>query len=198
MDGLWLASYIALWLFVVLQTLTILGLARQIGILHVRIGPTGARMMNPGPQIGDVAPIIMMDDALGKAVTLGTVRSKLTLIVFISLTCSTCKDILPGLKSLQRNEKNTLEIILVTSESTIEAAQDFVKEYDLSKTIPFVVSADLNITYKIGTVPYAVLVDRQGVVRSKGLVNNIAHVESLLNAEEKGFPTLESTLKLNG
>lgn len=53
MTGVWLVSYLLLWVVLGLLILVTLALARQIGILHRRIPPIGARTANPGPDIGD-------------------------------------------------------------------------------------------------------------------------------------------------
>jgi hypothetical protein len=50
--GIWLISYVALWLLVTLLLLAVFTLARQVGILHTRLGPVGARMVNAGLEIG--------------------------------------------------------------------------------------------------------------------------------------------------
>ena len=44
------------------------------------------------------------------------------------------------------------------------------------------------------TLPYAVLLDREGVVRAKGLVNSREHLESLLAAQEAGVASLQEFL----
>ncbi len=192
METPWLVSYIALWFFVALEGLVLLALARQIGFLHVRLGPAGARMMNPGLQIGDPAPPLAMYDIFGRHVTLGVARGKRTLLVFVSSRCPACKELMPGLRALHRTE-NSLEIVLISSEADVEASRKVVRDNRLSP-IPFVTSNDLSIRYQVGMTPYAVLVDQEGKVRAKGLVNNLPHLESLLNAEELGHPSIESFL----
>lgn len=42
MSGIWLASYVGLWMLVVVQTLIFLAVLRQIGVLHTRIEPRPA------------------------------------------------------------------------------------------------------------------------------------------------------------
>jgi methylamine dehydrogenase accessory protein MauD len=50
------------------------------------------------------------------------------------------------------------------------------------------------MTYGIGKLPYAVLVDHEGVLRAKGLVNSREHLESLLAAQEAGVASLQEFL----
>jgi methylamine dehydrogenase accessory protein MauD len=77
----------------------------------------------------------------------------------------------------------------------LEAAQRFVTEHGLDSLIPFVASDDIALQYQVTIAPYGIVVDRTGVVRSKGLVNSFAHVESLLNAEELGVRSMEEYLR---
>jgi methylamine dehydrogenase accessory protein MauD len=48
--------------------------------------------------------------------------------------------------------------------------------------------------YGVGKLPYAVLVDGEGTVRAKGLVNSREHLESLLAAQEAGVASLQEFL----
>ena len=50
------------------------------------------------------------------------------------------------------------------------------------------------MTFQVGKLPYAILLDAAGVIRAKGLVNNREHLESLLIAEETGFGTIQAYL----
>lgn len=193
MEGFWLVSYVALWLFMVVIGCIVLALARQIGILHARLGPVGARMINAGPEIGDAAPSIKAIDIAGRSVTLGAQRGKRTLLLFLSPGCPRCGELLPALRTWHHTESNDLEIVLVSQEPDREANEAFIAQHQLT-AIPFVISQDLGVQYHIGIIPYAVLVDRLGRVRAKGLVNNAPHLESLLNAEEIGHPSVQSAI----
>ena len=57
--------------------------------------------------------------------------------------------------------------------------------------VPCTVSLDLNEKYQVTTAPYAVLIDAQGVVRSKGAVNHAEHLESLLNVLDEGYASVQ-------
>jgi methylamine dehydrogenase accessory protein MauD len=191
MESILTLSHIVLWLLVLTQFLFIAALARQIGVIHVRLWPAGARIMNPGPQVGQAAPPLNTSDVFGNAVTMGAERGKRTLIVFISTQCPVCKDILPNLKTLTRTEGDELEVILVIPNENIEIARRFVSNHRLER-IPLTTSTDLVSQYQIGVTPYAVMVDHLGIVRAKGLINNAAQVESLLTATDAGYASIQS------
>jgi methylamine dehydrogenase accessory protein MauD len=58
-----------------------------------------------------------------------------------------------------------------------------------------VLSAELGLTYRVGKLPYAVLIDEAGVIRAKGLINTREHLESLLEAKELGVASIQDYLQ---
>jgi len=50
------------------------------------------------------------------------------------------------------------------------------------------------MTYQIGKLPYAALIDNAGVLRAKGLVNSREHLDSLFETEHLGSATLQQYL----
>ena len=54
-SGWWAASYIVLWGLVIALAVIVVALARQIGMLHLRLGPRGALVIDDeGPPLGEV------------------------------------------------------------------------------------------------------------------------------------------------
>ena len=51
-----LVSQVMLWAAVIALAVTVLALARQVGVLHERIAPVGALALGRGPQTGESAP----------------------------------------------------------------------------------------------------------------------------------------------
>ena len=56
-------------------------------------------------------------------------------------------------------------------------------------------SESLGIHYGVSKLPFALLIDRHGVLAGKGLVNTREHLESLIEARETGIPTLQDYMK---
>ena len=48
--------------------------------------------------------------------------------------------------------------------------------------------------FRSSRLPYAVLLNRQGVVVAKGLVNSREQLDSLLNAQDMNAPTIQHYL----
>lgn len=181
MSGFWLVSYLLLWVALGVTIIGFVTLARQIGVIQRRIPPYGARETHVGPGIGEPAPLVRVTDLDGRELDIGGEKDKATLLVFISASCSACREVIPGLRSLARAERRTLETILV-SLSNEQQTQEFLRANRV-KDLPVVVShGDVNEAYRVATAPYGVFVGSDGTVRSKGLVNSLEHLESLLNA----------------
>jgi methylamine dehydrogenase accessory protein MauD len=64
-------STVLLWLAVGVLALLVLALARQVGVLHERVAPLGALMLDQGPKVGERAPIFEVKDLFGRPPALG-------------------------------------------------------------------------------------------------------------------------------
>jgi len=51
------------------------------------------------------------------------------------------------------------------------------------------------MTYRVSKLPYVVLIDHEGVVRAKGLVNTREHLESIVAAKQMGIGSIQEYLK---
>jgi methylamine dehydrogenase accessory protein MauD len=191
MNTILLVSYFALWMLVLLLTLALAILARQIGVLHKRLAPSGARMTSVGPAIGEAVPIKTVVDMDGHEIALGGATAIPTLLTFVSSGCSSCAGLAPALRSLWKSERSRLSLVVVGVAGSEEDNRQFVAENHLTD-IPFVLSRAIGETYKVLSPPYALVLDTSGTVRAKGIVNRKEHLESLLNAIELNEPSLES------
>jgi methylamine dehydrogenase accessory protein MauD len=189
-----IVSNIALWIMVVVLAVVVVVLVRQIGVLHERVAPAGALVTGSDPKIGDRAPKFSVEDWAGALQEIGGASSdgKSTLLFFLSPTCPVCKTLLPVLDSVRRAERSWLRIVLA-SDGSREEHEAFVRAHGL-ETYPYVRSTELVLAYRVGKLPYATLVDADGVIRAKGLVNTREHVESLFNAKERGVGSVQEYL----
>jgi methylamine dehydrogenase accessory protein MauD len=188
-------SHIVLWGLVIALTLVVFALARQIGVLHDRIAPTGALMLAKGLSVGQAAPIVTVDDLDGNTRRIGAPRDdgKNTLALFLSPTCPVCKVLLPVLKSSQRSEQSWLQIVLA-SDGDNDAQGDFRKRNGLT-SFPYVLSPSLGIAYQVNRLPYAVLMNEHGIVLARGIINSREHLESLFEAKRLGVASVQDYLE---
>lgn len=188
-----IVSNVLLWLSMVGLTIVLVGLARQIGILHERSAPLGAMMIDQGPEVGEAAPVFNVRDFYDQPVRVGGSRidDNEILVLFISPTCPMCNKLLPLVKSVARTEG--VDAILI-SDGEREDHERFLKHHPLG-SIPYVVSAEIGMKFQIGKIPYAILLDSKGTIRAKGLVNTREHLESLLEAHLTGYASLQEYLR---
>jgi methylamine dehydrogenase accessory protein MauD len=191
-------SYLILWALVVVLSLVVFALARQIGVLHDRIAPTGALMLAKGLTVGEPAPIVAVHDMDGNSRQLGAAREdgKSTLVMFVSPTCPVCKTLLPVLKSSVRAEQSWLDIVLA-SDGDAATHADFRQKHGITQ-LSYVLSPPLGIAYQINRLPYAVLLDERGLVIARGLINSREHLESLFEAKRLGVASLQEYLERRG
>ncbi len=181
-------STVVLWCVVLALVAVVLALARQIGILYERVAPMGALMIDQGPQGGDAVPPMSVRDLDGAGFVPGA-GGRGQLLFFLSPTCPVCKKLLPILRSLRAAEGDQVEIVLASDGEMPEhmAFRDRERLGDFR----YVLSTELGMTFRIAKLPYAVLLDEQGRVRAKGLVNSREQLESLFAARELGVASIQ-------
>jgi methylamine dehydrogenase accessory protein MauD len=104
-----------------------------------------------------------------------------------------CKKLLPIARSFVYAER--LDVLLIGDGDDAEQ-RSMIREFGL-EGVPYINSPQVGMTFHVGKLPYAILLDAAGVIRAKGLVNSREHLESLLIAEETGFGTIQAYLDAN-
>lgn len=190
-----LISTLVLWVAVAVLAVVVFALVRQIGVLHQRIAPVGALMIGGGPKIGEAVPVLELEDLAGSSLRIGgeNTSGRSTLLFFLSPTCPICESLLPAIRAAQRSERQWLDFVLA-SDGELEAQRKFVAGHQLDD-FPYVVSTRLGLTYQVGKLPYAVLIDEHGTLRSRGLVNTREHLESLFHAKDLGLASVQAYLE---
>jgi methylamine dehydrogenase accessory protein MauD len=181
MTGL-LISNVLVWIGLIGLLLTVLALARQVGILHERLTPVGALTMDHGPKVGEPAPVFTLARLGGGEIRIGATAGRSQMLFFLSPTCPVCKQLMPVLRSLSEHEGPSLDVVLA-SDGALEEHQRFYAREKLAP-FPYVLSTDLGMTFRISKLPYAVLIGPNGVISAKGLINNREQLESLVIAQE--------------
>lgn len=188
-------SNVILWLVVLGLCAVVVALVRQIGVLHERIAPAGALMMGSGPKVGEPIPEFELQTLSGQPIRLGGAHpaAHSTLLFFLAPTCPVCKTLIPVLKSCLRSERQWLDIVLA-SDGDVQEQHRYIERSGL-QDFPYIVSSELGITLQVGKLPYVLLVDEQGIIRAKGLVNSREHLESLFEAKELGVASIQEYLE---
>jgi thiol-disulfide isomerase/thioredoxin len=157
-SGWWAAAFVVQWVLLAVLAVVVVALARQIGVLHLRLDPLGAlEIDDEGPGLGEAPPPRSARAATGSMVFVGGAGGQ-RLLAFVSPTCPVCERVLPSLPA---------------------AADAFGLELQV------VSDPELERAYNVPGVPFVVVFDEFGAVRSKGTVNTLEQVEGLVDTARR-------------
>ena len=125
--SVWVASYVVLWLAVLVLGVAVVALLRQLGVLHARLAPMGTHFAGEGPDLDSHAP----------TVGLAYDRAALTVLAFTSPTCTVCRELRPSLEALRRQYRE-LQVHVVDLEPTTQPVFDAF----LVRSTPYIVTVD--------------------------------------------------------
>jgi hypothetical protein len=156
--GWWAVAFVAQWALVLVLCVVVVALARQVGTLHLRLGPRGALEIDTeGPPLGEAPPPRpAVLDGGGRAMLGGPGAPRL--VLFVSPTCPICEEVKPSVPA--------------AASSAGLAAQ-------------LIHDADAERHWNVPGTPFAVVMDRAGVVRATGTVNNLEQLEGLVDTAER-------------
>jgi methylamine dehydrogenase accessory protein MauD len=112
-----------------------------------------------------------------------------TLVFFLSPSCPVCETLLPTLLRVARDEAPGLRLVLA-SDGDPEEHRRFRSAKGLDDPL-YVLSRELGLAFAVSKLPTAILIDEEGIVRAKGIVNTREHLESLFLAQELGVGSIQ-------
>jgi len=124
------------------------------------------------PEEGHFAPDFTLKTLDGKAVRLSTLRGKkVVLINFWATWCPPCRLEMPTMERIYSDYKaKGFEILAINIEPDAkEEIREFTRELRL--TFPVLLDPDMRVTrkYRLIGLPVSMLIDRQGIIRSKDI-----------------------------
>jgi thiol-disulfide isomerase/thioredoxin len=126
--SLWVASYVLLWVAVLVLAFSVVVLLRQVGVLHARLAPLGVHFGGEGPALDSVAPPVS---------GLRWSDSPLSLVAFTSPTCEVCAVLRPSLDAVRRGYRD-VQVVVLDLDDTTRATFD---AFNVRST-PYVVAVD--------------------------------------------------------
>lgn len=185
------------WILLIVMAVVLLAVVRQLGVLHQRVTPAGALTISHAIKAGERAPELRLQTLDGDEVTVGGAGQSLsTLLMFVAPDCPVCAALIPAVKAIGKQESTWLRVIFASDGDTPQHAP-FRRDKGLTE-FPYVISMQLGLTYQVGKLPYAVLLDEQGIVVSQGLVNSREHLDSLFEAKRLKVGSLQEYLEREG
>jgi len=157
-SGWWAAAFVVQWILVAVLAVAVVALARQIGVLQLRLAPLGAlEVDDEGPPLGEAPEARAARTRDGSSTLIGG-PGRGRLVAFVSDTCPICDQVAPSLPSAASASGLELQVV---SDGDLEAA------------------------YRVPGVPFVVVLDEVGVVRSKGTVNSLEQIEGLVDTARR-------------
>lgn len=158
MSGWWVAAFAVQWVLVVVLCVVVVALARQVGVLHLRLGPLGAlEVDDEGPVLGEPTQSVTASGLDGHPTVLGGPGPG-RLVVFVSPTCPLCEQVLPSVAAAASLSGLVAQVV---SDPSAEQA------------------------WGVPGVPFVVILNEAGVVRAKGTVNNLEQLEGLVDTASR-------------
>jgi methylamine dehydrogenase accessory protein MauD len=187
-----IVSQIFSWLIILGLAVALLAVARQVGVLHMRVAPAGALTPAKGPVAGEMSPkldVVAMD---GSPVTIGALLKKghKQLLLFVSPHCPICKELIPVAQSFAKRED--IDILFMGDDAPADIQAMMAKMEIDGRS--FVNSPSAGRVFHIDKLPNAVLIGEDGKILSKGLVNSREHLESLVVSHEMGVVSVQDYL----
>jgi methylamine dehydrogenase accessory protein MauD len=191
-SGLWLISYIALWILVALLTIVVLGLVRQFGLIYLRLGPEQhLATTREGLDLGKSAPVFRGLNLLNEnEIALDDLLGHQSVLVFVSPSCIPCIELMPHLNTFQNSNNGKVKILLVC-QSESRASLELTKKYNLKMPVVSDSEGEISKAYQVFVTPFAYRLDEEGLVRRRGIVNDFEGLEALLEEAVSSEPMVE-------
>ena len=183
MSGVWLASYVVLWVVVLLLAFLLAGALRQLGLLQLRLGDDpGALITDTGLERGAEAPdFTALGAESGELVSLSDLPAVPRMLVFASPGCLSCRELIPGLNEVRKTRGDF--DFLVVCRGDVESCQAFGRMNGLEAPMVVDTTGQIEKDYLVTLTPFAYLIDHQGRVVIRGIANDWRQLESLLEQE---------------
>jgi methylamine dehydrogenase accessory protein MauD len=179
MSGIWLISYIALWLLVIVLVLLVLGLIRQMAIMYLRLGPEpGVLATQEGLAIGAPAATFEAVHVATEA-EVALLPGQAYVIIFVSPTCTPCGRLMDDLHEFIQSVGKRTHVIIV-SQSDRHATLTFLEQHRLSVPVVADASGFISRAYSVRATPFAYYIDEAGIIRHRGIVNSVDGLFQLL------------------
>lgn len=185
MNSFLITVHFVVAILVIAQFVVILALARYLGRTVKALGlnepgGSGANQLN----VGDRLEPMELFDLGGSALTVPMAGAN-TLLLFLSPSCVVCRRITSSFSGvLSQLQSPNLQVVLVTPSPADENGRSYL--VNLARLgLPVVASNDVVNRMAIQVYPYAFVLNEEGMVRAKGVIDEIDQLVSLVRPEVK-------------
>ena len=187
MSSTWYAAFGLLTVLCLTNSLVLVGLLRQVGVLHERIAPNppGAQVADEKLVAGTVLPKLDFEPVSNPPLS-DPFAGPLTLMGFVRPGCGVCRDLPPLFRTYRKGVAAPNVTSVLVTDATRDASVGFLEEMGLKgdDELPLLRSPDLVSTYGIPGSPYVIAFEPADggelTVMSSGVVNTLEQLEILV------------------
>lgn len=178
MPDLFVISYVALWVLVVLQTLILLGLTRAFAEMR------GGGAEQPSLK-GRPVPKFSGTDLFGNEVSTTSIAGRPAVFLFVSPTCASCRVTLAEFRGVSSDASRDLFVVCAGG---VDDCRQLAADYQLTRPVVVDHSGELKLQFGISGTPMAVRISPTGIIESYGEPVRGEELEQLLAASRASRP----------
>jgi methylamine dehydrogenase accessory protein MauD len=180
MDRFFVVSFAISGLLAVALGLTLVLTLWQLGHIHLkRLLGHFALITDDGPSLHELMPDFTGREVMGRSISLRHYRGRSLVVMFLSGTCDPCEQLMRVIRSTQRGLRLPYEFLAIL-EAPRSQAEEYIRRYRLKFPVILDEGGKLRLELGVERLPYALLVDPDGVVRMKGVTNGRRQLEALI------------------
>src|SRR5262245_38095795 len=112
------------------------------------------------------------------------------MLIFISPKCSYCERIMPSLVPFAAQEREKLQVLIVSSVEFFSEKRDaLLTLLNGDHLLPLIVLPVLTLVYKVSGTSYGIVLDQEGIVRVTGVTSRLSYLRALLDFPVDGKET---------
>ncbi|MEE8326612.1 MAG: TlpA disulfide reductase family protein [candidate division NC10 bacterium] len=126
---------------------------------------------HPAPEVDHVAPDFTLPDLEGNQISLSTYKGRVVLLNFWATWCPPCRLEMPTMEKAYRKYRDKgFEVVAVSVDAGPKSSvKSFLREFGLSFQVLLDPDMETLRAYRGFSLPMTVVIDRQGVIRSREL-----------------------------
>lgn len=199
MDGLLMGSYVVLWGIVLAVGFLLLGTLRSLARLSWRLDQfeavTPSRVGRSGLKSGTRAPDFTLQSVNGAEVSLRDFAGRQVLLILVQPGCGPCNAVVPELNKLC--QKDEVQVVAICNGDAGDV-RGWAEKVGPRFTVLRQDNWSISRRYEMFATPFAFLIDGEGVVRAKGIINKEEHIKFLLSSAGDAVQGQEAEPVLSG
>lgn len=168
----WAVVVVILCVAVIVLSVIVLGLLRQITPVLERATGLVAALQNDGPPVGERVPDFTATGAEGE-VTAVSLRGQPSVLLFLSVGCGPCEQLAADLRGADLDELAGQLVVVTESNGP--------QELGLPATLQVLTepNGEVSQALSVNGTPLAIAVDQEGIVRAVRVVNTLGQLKEI-------------------